>query len=403
MNKTPLESALHHHNTLESLIQADLALAYAPALSIDEPHQLSDITREWLEATLSKGVQEAVLEEIQVNDEHSGMTSRRKWQLVWNEAGKAADLPAMVFVKATPDIPFHRETLAVLHMHELEANFYTQIQPDFPELAPKAFYAKSYAGGRFLILLEDLELKGCQPFWIKDTVEVSHLHAVARTLAQFHAHFWESPRLQTDLSWVRPRTCRVGNPWLARTMADVRQVFPTKAEELGVTDLILPPPVMQTLLRWTEHADRIFDWFDTLPRTVLHGDSHLGNTFAQPDGTAGLFDWQLMFSGHGLRDLVYFMYSAMDNEMRKAHEQAIFETYLSVLADNGVTLDRDDAWNLYCLFLLDHWDASSSTVVHGSYNHATEALLRGLTAIAGSIIDNDIGSRLEQLIKNELS
>lgn len=395
----PLASPIHHRKALEALMEADLALTYAPSLAITEPHLLSDITLEWLEQTLAANIPGAVLEKLVIEDEHAGMTSRRKWGLQWNAAGQAAGLPATLFVKATPEDPFHRETLAVLHMHEIEANFYNQIQPEIPELAPKAWYARSYAGGRFLILLEDLVAADCKPFWMKDTVGVDHLKAVATTLATLHARFWESPRLLEDLAWVRPRTCRFGYPWLSKTMADVRGALPAKAAEAGVTDIILPPPVMATLLRWNEYADRIFDWFDTLPRTVLHGDSHLGNSFAYADGRAGMFDWQVMFSGHGIRDLVYFMFSAMDDDTRKAHEVAVFDVYLATLAEHGVQLDRDEAWNLYCLFLLDHWDAAATSLVHGSYNHATEALLRGLTSIAGAIQDHGIGERLERLIK----
>jgi hypothetical protein len=399
--KYPLENAIYHRAALDSLMQADLALCYAPKLNISEPHHLGDITREWLETTLGADVAGAELEKLVVEDEHSGMTSRRKWGLQWNAAGVAAGLPATIFVKATPDEPYHRETLAVLHMHELEARFYTQIQPEIPTLAPKAWYAKSYAGGRFLILLEDLESSNCKPHWMKDEVGVDHLRAVTRTLATLHATFWDSPRLLTDLSWLRPRTCRFGWPWLSQTMSDVRRALPEKAREHGVYAQILPGDMAATLSLWDEYADRVFAWMDTLPRTVLHGDSHLGNTFSYADGRAGMFDWQVMFSGHGLRDFAYFLFSAIDEQTRQGHEKELFNLYIDTLAGQGVNLDRDEAWNLYCLFILDHWDAASTSIVHGSYNHATAALVRGLTAIAGAIQEHGIGERLRQLIDQQ--
>src|SRR3546814_12383430 len=35
----------------------------------------------------------------------------------------------------------------------------------------------------------------------------------------------------------------------------------------------------------------------TLPQTLLHGDTHLGNTYLLPGSGGGLLDWQLMEIG----------------------------------------------------------------------------------------------------------
>jgi len=396
-NTSSVDNKIYHEEALDTLIQADYALAYAPTLALDEPHLMAAVTAEWLVEVLANSVSGAKLEKLITVDEHSGMTSRKKWSLEWNATGREAKLPASIFVKATPAEPAHREMLAVLHMHEIESKFYKLIQPEIPDLAPKAYYAASYPGGRFLILLEDLEASGCKPYWAKDNVSIDHIRAVTITLAKLHAKYWESSRLVGDLSWVRPRTRRYGWKWLSALTSDVRRVFPEKAD-----DSIFPKELADLLQLWDQNADRVFDYFERLPRTVLHGDSHVGNTFSYPDGSAGLFDWQVMFSGHGLRDIAYFMLSAITHDMRKVHEKELFELYLETLAENGVKLKKDPAWNNYCLFVLDRWDAAIMSYVHGTYGHAKEGQLRGLRSTAGSIMDNDIQGRFEHLIQTEL-
>lgn len=393
-----VDSKFLHEHALAVLAEADLALAHAPGLAIAEPHAIGDVTRAWLQEVLAGAVPGARLIGLVEEEAHDGMTSRMKWSLQWNETGAAAGLPAMLFAKATPPAGYLRETLAMLHMHELETRFYRQIQPENPDLAPRAHYARSYPGGRFLILLEGLEEKGCRPYWQVDECGIDHVRAVVVALAGLHAKYWGSDRFQGDLAWVRPRTRRFGWTWLRQSFGKTRNAF---LEQAGSE--ILPPAAAELLRRWDRHADAVFDHWEHKPRTLLHGDSHVGNTFSYPDGRAGLFDWQVIFAGSGLRDLAYFMLSALSNENRIVHEKPVFQLYLDVLAGNGVVLDRDRAWNDYCLFALDRWDAAIKSYTHGFYGHATSGQLRSLKSIVGSLLDNDVGGRLDSLLQNELA
>jgi hypothetical protein len=391
MTKISTDSSLYHEAALDKLIQADQALANATELGLDAPHTTDAITVDWLQEIIGGEVPGAVLQELSVEDEHDGMTSRKKWSLWWNDAGREAGLPGALFAKATPPQAAHRVMLAVLHMDEAEALFYKTIQPEIPELAPQAFYAESYFGGRHLIVLDDLVAEGCTPFWAADHCGVDHVRGVARALATLHARYWDSERLSADLSWVRPRTRRYGWSWLRDMTHEVRQAFLAKADEE-----ILPASLRPLLQLWDENSARVFDYWESLPQTVLHGDSHLGNTFAYPDGRAGLFDWQVMFRGCGLRDLAYFCTSAMSNDERRSHEIEVFDLYLDALGEQGVILDEEEAWNHYCLFILDRWDAGITSWVHGTYGHGGQT--RSFQSVAGCLADNDVRSRLEVLL-----
>lgn len=386
-----------HENALQALAAADIALAHAPSLAIKEPCALADVTGQWLNEIVGSATPGAEIAEIIIGDTHDGMTSRQKLNLRWNSAGQQAGLPQSLFVKATPENPFLRETLAMLHMHEIEARFYQTLQPELGSMAPKSYYARSYPGGRFLILLEDLSVRGCRPYWLADTCDLAHAKAVIVALGRMHAKYWQSDRLLNDLVWVRPRTKRFGWTWLEQAFQYARSALPGKIAENEF------PEEMASLLRlWNQHANAIFNAWEKQPRTVLHGDPHLGNTFSSPDGTAGLFDWQVKFSGHGLRDIAYFILSALSNEDRKKNERDLFDLYLETLVEGNVRLDRQEAWNDYCLFALDGWDANIMTIVQGGYGHAPAAQMRGFQCAIGCMMDNDVKGRLEHFIRHQL-
>jgi aminoglycoside phosphotransferase (APT) family kinase protein len=390
----PSRSEALHAHALASLEAADMAAAHAPDLDIDGPYLSTDITAEFLQATLGGSVPGAVLEKLEHQDGHDGMTSRIRWRLRWNDTGRRASLPEGVFVKATPEQPYLRETLSLLHMAENEVRFYNQIRPEVPDLAPEAYYAASYAGGRFLLVMETLENRGLKPYWMADDCSLDHAKAVVAALARLHATYWETDRFTTDLAWVRPRTSRFGFEWHQRSFRTARERY--LGSEMGQT---LPAEIIDLIRFWDRNDRAVYAYWDRLPPTVLHGDSHLGNTYSTPDGQAGFFDWQVIYRGHGLRDVAYFFLSAADETLRD-HEREIVDHYLNHLEHNGVALDRETAWTDYRLFSLDALDAHIKTTMFGGYGHASAALERGRTTLTTSLLRNAVPNLLHRVVRD---
>jgi aminoglycoside phosphotransferase (APT) family kinase protein len=73
------------------------------------------------------------------------------------------------------------------------------------------------------------------------------------------------------------------------------------------------------------------------PTTLLHGDTHLGNSYLLPGDRGGWLDWQLMMRGSWAHDVVYLMVTALDPEVRRNHERDLLAQYLEHLAAAGVT------------------------------------------------------------------
>jgi hypothetical protein len=49
----------------------------------------------------------------------------------------------------------------------------------------------------------------------------------------------------------------------------------------------LPGELQEFLHYWNEHDAEVYAYWDSLPQTVLHGDSHLATTYAMWTGGPG--------------------------------------------------------------------------------------------------------------------
>lgn len=390
---SPADAALSE-SALDALELADMALAHVEGLQIDEPHTAEQVMPVFLERVIGGEVPGARLVQAEVVDGHDGMTDRRRWKLSWNDAGLAAGLPPYAFAKATPHGAYLRETLALLHMAENEVRFYSQLQAEVAAIAPKAYHAAFYPGGRFLLIMEDLEARGLQPYWAHHDCSVDHAGAVLDALAQLHATFWDSDRFSGDLAWLRPRVKKFGRKWHRHSYLEARRRY--LEMELGQT---LPEDIRLLLSVWGQNDLCVYDYWETLRPTALHGDSHLGNTYGAPDGTAGLFDWQVMFRGHGLRDVAYFMMSALPDAMRRSHETVLLDRYLDALGSRGVKMDRAKAKRDYALFILDQWDAHMKAYAFGGYGHMPEARIRTRDTLVGALQAHGVSDLLEHVVR----
>lgn len=382
-----------HWQALVTLEEADRLLAYSDDVKINDVHLIQDVTDEWLTMALGAEVKGAKVEKSEVTGGHEGMTSRHKWKLTWNKEGQSAKLPTAIFFKTTPENALLREMLSVLHMAEREVNIFNILGEQLKDLIPICYYAKSYPGGRHIIILEDLEDRNITPHWMGDTLTVSHARSMAIAFAKLHARFWNSDRFETDLVFLRPRTRRWGERWQDVYFKENRKMF--LESDVGKA---LSPYVKDLIRSWDENYMTIGTYWDNKPPTVVHGDSHLGNTLQYADGTGGMYDWQCCFRGYGYRDLSFFMLSGFTVTDCKAHERELFDLYTDMLESNGVKVDRDEAWKDYCLLAMECFDATMSSLTRGGYGHATHALLRQVETISYLVEKLDVSSLMYRVL-----
>lgn len=347
---------------------------------------IGDIDRAWLQAAFDEAGAFAGGELVgtQVEPLESGTTSRARLRLTWAEPGSG---PETLFVKVPADGFGARAFGTLVGLGASEVGFYASVRPGLDLPAPDAAVARPGRRGDFALVMDDLAAEGARFPTVADGCTAEHAEAVIVALARVHAALWDSPRLRDggDLRWVfRPadgdRVRRIQRLMVASALRRTRRPF---ADELA------GPPA--ELLASAQAADRALDAYRASgPVTLLHGDTHLGNTYALPDGSAGLYDWQVIQQGHGLRDVVYFTVLSTPVELRRGHERAWLRRYLDELAAAGVDApDEDDAWFHYRLYAVDPLRGAVFTAAMGDRLQPEAQWRSGLERATAAVRDLD--------------
>jgi hypothetical protein len=334
-----------------------VAAAVAPRVPTTGPTKSSDVTAQWLTEHLGKPVG-AVALSAESLDGTTGTTDRRRLVVEWDQSGKDAGLSANLFIKSSPLNGKNRVMVAALDMAVNEVKFYQQASGELDGIVPKAWFSYAGVGARFLIVLDDLVAQGARPYALADRCEIDHARGLVDAFARLHAQFWESPRFARDLSWARTWSTRPGNAIL--------KLFYSRGRR-GALRLNRPeetPAVRAVAAALDNHIDAYYREFEVGPLTLLHGDSHLGNTYSMPDGRSGLLDWQVVWQGPGLREVTYWMTAGLDPDVRRTHERELLERYLEGLRAGGVAdvPSLDAAFQRYRLFAAEAWDATAMTI-----------------------------------------
>jgi Ecdysteroid kinase-like family len=336
----------------------ELAASVLPWVPTRGPSRSSDITAEWLTTHLGAKTAGAVALSATPLDGTTGTTDRRRLAVQWNEAGVQAGLPASLFVKSSPLSAKNRGMVAALGMSSNEVRFYRQVADELTGVCPKAWYSFAGVGARFLIVLDDIVAAGAVPYALADRCGIEHAHGLIDAFAELHSRYWESPRFDTDLKWVRTWSTRPGNAVLKKFYRRGRR---------GALKLDRPeatPAVHSTAAALDANTDAYYREVEAGPLTLLHGDSHLGNTYSLPDGRSGLLDWQVIWRGPGLREVTYWMITGLDPEVRRDHERDLLARYLDGLRSGGATEvpSNEAAFDRYRLFSAEAWDATAVTI-----------------------------------------
>jgi hypothetical protein len=327
---------------------ADIGLGLSPRLPGDRAYGLDALTVAELTRHLGAEVPGARVVEVAATRDRQ-TTDRARLTITWNEAGAAAGLPVTAFAKGTPSLASSRILNSAFGLCASEVLFYRDVYAEVPELTLHPYFGTIGRGGRFLLLLESRDDR-THFHTMAEEADLAHAEGIVVALARLHARFDSSPRFGSDLGWVRPYSQRPGQVLAPRVLAMAERRFHQKYD--------VPPAVRRVMALHVRHGAELAALWESLPPTLCHGDTHLGNTFRTDDGVSGLFDWQEVHRMNGLRDVAYFIASAFAPAERARHERDLLGLYLETAAEAGAggslpTSSR--AWDMYRLLLIDAW------------------------------------------------
>lgn len=293
----------------------------------------------------------------------TAVTVRRTWQgttshlhLDVDYADLDTKLPRKLFVKTQlntvhdlpPDFDVSlSEGGGGTVLYDDETRFYRDLRPELNVETMTTYFADHLDGpAPFLILGEDITLRGAEVPDAVTGLSVEQVDQLLTTLGRVHAAYWDSPRLDEggDLFWLQ-HPITGGFAEFLRTNG------------FAIIRALVEAPYKTALLDATgTDMDGIEESFWSLqarvsqgPLTVLHGDPHPRNTYVLPDGRMGVLDWQLVRRGSWSHDVGYALIAALPPNLRRDHERDLLDNYRGRLLDAGLTSvpDREQLWTAY--------------------------------------------------------
>lgn len=231
-------------------------------------------------------------------------------------------------------------------MYQTECRFYAEVRPTVPFEAPLCFVASfDRDSGHFGLMLEDLTARDAVFPNVTMNVTIDQVRSLVSHLAALHAKYWESPALDREFSWMAtPSSGGMEDVWkqLLPIVESHTKADPWRAEiyaGLGRPMTELHANMLRIAATALERG----------PRTLLHGDTHLGNSYALGGNEMGWLDFQLSHRGCYSRDLTYLITTALSIEMRRQHERELLRFYLEEIRRLGVVHvpTWDEAWLLH--------------------------------------------------------
>ncbi len=268
-------------------------------------------------------------------------------------AGSDPAAPRTLYAKLPTQAFATRLFAGALGFWDLECTFCERIASQVPIRVPRV-YAVVQHGARFVLLLENLrELPGVRLFINRDmaagtTPEQARLCLSA--FAEMHAHFHDwSPERRESLLPIAVHPSLTPRKSAITQAMNLAAIVPTQR---AAPDLFTPETAelcRRAFARW----DDLMDYWYRGPLTLVHGDSHLANTFeyATPTGPrAGLLDFQAVHWSKGIRDVQYFLINSLEPDLLAVHEEALIDHYLAESARFGVRLDPTETREQYRAF-----------------------------------------------------
>lgn len=313
-------------------------------LSRPLPLAIEEIDADWLTAALRTQAPWVTVRGFRIVDIKRGTCTKIRLGLDLDDAGRRAGIPETVILKGG----FEPHSRHMHYMHEKEARGYRDILPVLGLPSPACWFADYDAERRQgIVIMEDLAARGVT--FCSALKPQTHEQVARRleTLARFHAKTWASPEFQPRGRW----------DWVDDIPANQRLHFDQYLEPDVWRRFIDSPRGAAASVRFHDRGwmvgalDRITLLSRGLPHCVIHGDTHLGNLYIDPDGTPGFYD-PIPGRAPGMLEVSYHVAGALDTADRARWEGALVRHYLDELGRNGVDAPAfDDAMRQYGTFL----------------------------------------------------
>jgi hypothetical protein len=299
---------------------------------MDIPVRPDDITPAWLTAALQERHPGAVVAQVEVTFTAEVTNAHARLAARYEEPAGA---PPTMFCKLLP-LDERRASIAATRMGPREVRFYRDLAPHLALRVPAVHVALlDERDGTFVLLMEDLEASGCR---VSDGTWGVGTDAAAEALeglGEVHARYEDPARRAAEVPWIP-------EPQFGSTYGSVMLQYGLDHHRERLSDAFAAIAEL-----YINQGRALFDLWTSGPKTVIHGDTHIGNVFF--DGPrVGFLDWGIINVNTPMREVSYFLTMAMDIEARRRDEVTLIRHYLDVRRALGATpISFDDAWTAH--------------------------------------------------------
>ena len=365
----------------------------APARRREQvPASGAAITTDWLTDVLCRDTPGAAVVSFSNPGGSSGTSERMALRVEYNEAGRVAGLPTELFTKATLSFQ-QRILLGGAGALEGEARFYKGLRGKADIEAPIGYWgAVDMRSWKMISIMEDIAAtKGAEFLEPTTGFTEAEIRDLVLNLARLHAALWGDPGI-TGLKTPAEYLERTGH------FLDIRKRSAVGMERARE---VMPPGLLGQADRLYEATIKSMDIATyELPRTLLHGDCHAGQTYRTADGRMGIADWQALQQGGWAFDVAYLVNTGCEPEQRRAWQDGLIEAYVAELAEHGgPRLSFEEAFLAYRQQAFWPYTAWAFTIGRAAYQPEMQPVPTCLAIIrrsAAAIEDLDALSSLDE-------
>jgi len=324
---------------------SDFAVQRPNALRM--PMDVAEIDAAWLTQAISSVHPGVEILESEVTEVVSGASTKVWMKVRYNAQGETLGLARSLVLKGG----FEAHSKSMAFMHESEARFDRDVAPLTPMNRPACYFVGGDRdAGQSIVILEDLIAK--QVTFCRAHRPLSHPEAAGFLDAQarYHAHWWDSPALADDgeFGWVLTQLRNLSQGgYRSRVLQPELWRPETWDRFMALPRCAAIPRALHDAQRLRQALFKLGERHETMPMTLSHGDTHLGNLYVEADGTPGFLDAQIRRSTWA-QDVAYHIVAALDIEDRRRWERGLLDYYLGRLAHYGVRPPGfEEAWLAY--------------------------------------------------------
>ncbi len=290
-----------------------------------------EITPQWLNHALAERFPGVEVSAVNAEPAKHATNSNSVLHLSYENRAGAPD--SMFLKLPPPEGDPRRELVNQSGMGRREALFYRDLAPKLKMRIPDAYVAQyREEDGTFILLIEDLDASGCYFPEITEGFSLEHVMKAMPQLANLHVTFENLVEREKDAPWVQPP-----KRWRDYAVAMLQYGLDNHRDKLTdefaeISDLYI------------NYQEEIHDAWELESSTLIHGDTHCGNLFADK-GEPGFLDWGLINLNHPMRDVSYYICMALSPENRLKHEKELIECYLEARQEyGGNVIGFEQAW-----------------------------------------------------------